>query len=149
MNRVHPFHRTAHPRRGMSLVELAIVTVIIGILASMGIPSFHRALEQSRADLAAANLWSVWSAQRLYWLDNRTYAPDLATLESAGLLDHSVSAQNFYSVGVAAADDSTFTATATRASNARWNGTLSIDQNGAVFGVLSADGLPDIVPSYH
>jgi prepilin-type N-terminal cleavage/methylation domain-containing protein len=149
MNRVHSFHRTAHARRGMSLVELAIVAVIIGILASMGIPSFHRALEQSRADLAAANLWSVWSAQRLYWLDHRTYAPDLATLESEGLLDHSVSAQSFYVVDVAAADDNTFLTTATRVSNARWNGTLSIDQNGSVSGVLSAVGLPDIVPSYH
>ena len=149
MSQVHSFRREARRRRGISLVELVIVTVIIGILASMGIPSFHRALEQSRADLAAANLWAVWSAERLYWLDHRTYAPDLTTLESAGLLDHAVSAQSFYHFEVAGSDDNTFSVTATRAANARWSGTLSIDQNGAVVGVLSAVGLPDIVPSYH
>ena len=41
-------------RRGVSLLELAIVTVIIGVLATATMPTFHRGLEQSRADLAAA-----------------------------------------------------------------------------------------------
>jgi len=148
MGRSKAFDREARHRRGMSLLELAIVTVIVGILASMSLPSFQRGLEQSRADLAATNLRSVWSAQRLYWLDYRTYAPDLATLESLGLLDQAVSAQTVYSFDITGADDNAFTATAARAVNARWNGTLSIDETGVVSGFLSAAGLPDIVPSY-
>jgi len=148
MGRIKAIRREPHNRRGMSLLELAIVTVIIGILASISLPSFQRGLEQSRADLAAVNLRSVWSAQRLYWLDNRTYAADLATLESLGLLDHSVSAQTFYSFEITGADDATFTATAARVSNARWNGTLSIDQTGVVSGFLAAPDLSDIIPSY-
>jgi type IV pilus assembly protein PilE len=132
----------------MSLLELAIVTVIVGILASMSVPSFQRGLEQSRADLAAANLRAIWSAQRLYWLDNREYAPDLTTLESLGLLDQAVSGQANYDFEITWADESTFTATASRDSNARWNGTFTIDQTGVTSGVLSGSGLPDIVPAY-
>jgi Tfp pilus assembly protein PilE len=134
--------------RGISLLELTIVTVIIGVLMTMSIPSFQRGLEQSRADLAAANLRSIWSAQRLYWIDNRTYAVDLETLASAGLLDSAVSAQSNYELEITSADATTFTATASRSSNARWNGTFTIDQSGVVTGSLVADGMGSIVPAY-
>jgi Tfp pilus assembly protein PilE len=135
-------------RRGISLLELTIVTVIIGILVTMSLPSFQRGLEQSRADLAAANLRSIWSAQRLYWIDNRTYAVDLDTLAAAGLLDSAVSAQANYELEIIAADATTFAATATRSNNARWNGSFTIDQSGAVTGSLVADGMASIVPGY-
>ncbi len=148
MSQIRSFNRKNHARRGFSLLELAIVTVIIGILATASIPSFQRALEQSRADLAAANLRAVWSAQRLYWLDNRTYAASLATLESVGLLDTAVSSQPLYTLAITSAGGATFTAEAARTSNTRWNGTLGITQNGLTYGTLSGTGLADIVPSY-
>ncbi len=125
-----------------------MVVVIIGILTSLSVPSFHRAVEQSRADMASANLKAIWSAERLYWLEYRTYAVNLATLQSLGLLDTAISSQAFYTYQIASADADTFTAEAARAVNASWNGTLSIDQGGTVLGVLSATGHPDIVPSY-
>ena len=46
-------------RRGVSLIEVVMVTVIIGILVSLAVPTFHRAIEQSRADVAAANLLAL------------------------------------------------------------------------------------------
>ena len=125
-----------------------MVTIIVGILASLTVPSFHRALEQSRADVASANLRAIWSAQRLYWLENRTYAPDLQTLYALDLLDPTVSVQTFYTFEIGSADASTFSALAIRAGNGSWNGTLSIDQTGLIAGVLSSSGAPDIVPSY-
>jgi prepilin-type N-terminal cleavage/methylation domain-containing protein len=140
-------HR-ARLRRGVSLLELAIVTVIIGVLASMSVPSFQRGLEQSRVDLAAANLRSIWSAQRLYWLDYREYAPNLATLESLGLLDSAVAAEAHFDIEIAYSDSSAFSATATRESNARWNGSLSIDQTGLVSGILVGADLPNLAPGY-
>ncbi|HEX3870278.1 MAG TPA: prepilin-type N-terminal cleavage/methylation domain-containing protein [Pirellulales bacterium] len=141
-------HRSKHHRRGLSLLELVIVTVIIGVLASIAVPSFHRALEQTRTDIAAANLRAIWSAQRLYWLDNRAYAPDLATLQSLDLVDASVSNQQFFTYEIEAASASGFSVWATRVANSAWNGTLSIDQTGQVSGVLSAYGEGNIVPSY-
>ena len=118
----------------MTLLELAMVTVIIGVLASMAVPSFHRALEQSRCDVAAANLLAIWSAQRLYWLDNRSYAPDLATLQSLDLIDSSLSSQPFYNYEISSSSATGFTAIATRVSSSSWNGTLAVDQGGAITG---------------
>jgi Tfp pilus assembly protein PilE len=131
------------------LIEVTLVTTIIGVLVSMSAPTFQRALEQSRADLAGANLRGIWSAQRVYWLEYRTYAPDLATLQSLGLVDPTiVSAQTFYTYQIASVSASAFTATATRVLNARWNGSFSIDDTGQTSGVLTSAGDPNIVPSF-
>ena len=62
--------RTA--RRGFTLTELMVVTTLIGVMAAMSVPSFQRAVEQSRVDIAVANLRAVWAAERLYWLENHT-----------------------------------------------------------------------------
>jgi Tfp pilus assembly protein PilE len=125
-------------RSAATLLELVIVMTILGVLLSLGIPSFQLALEQSRAQVASANLEAIWSAQRLYWLQNRAYAPDLATLQSAGMLDPSLGNQTFFTYAIASADANSFIATATRVSNTKWNGTFSIDQSGTLSGVLSA-----------
>ena len=43
-------------RRGYTLVEALVVMVIMSVLVAMGIPRFQQSLEQSRADVAGANL---------------------------------------------------------------------------------------------
>ncbi|HWA98133.1 MAG TPA: prepilin-type N-terminal cleavage/methylation domain-containing protein [Pirellulales bacterium] len=134
--------------RGMTLVELVMVAAIVGVLASMAVPSFKRALEQSRADVACANLRAIWSAQRLYWLDNRTYAGDLQTLQSLDLLDTGIENQSIYAYEIKLADATGFTAIATRSSPSLWTGTFAIDSTGAVTGLLSAAGESDILPTY-
>jgi type II secretory pathway pseudopilin PulG len=136
-------------RRGSSLTEVTLVLTIVSILASLSIPTFRRAMEQARADLAAANLQAIWSAQRLYWLEYRTYAPDLPTLQSLGLLDPTlVTSQAFYTYQIQSADANTFTATAIRTPNMVWNGIFSIDDTGVLAGVLTAPGEPNIVPGF-
>jgi type II secretory pathway pseudopilin PulG len=137
------------PRRGSSLVEVTLVLTVISILVSLSIPSFRRAMEQARADLAASNLRAIWSAQRLYWLEYRTYAPDLPTLQSLGLVDPTlVSSQLFYSYQIQAADANTFTASAIRTPNLAWNGMFTIDDTGVLSGVLTAPGALNIVPGF-
>jgi len=136
-------------RRGTTLMEVAVVTTIIGVMAAMSAPSFQRAMEQSRADLAGANLRAIWSAERLYWLEYRTYTTDLSALQSLGLLDPSiVSSQTFYVYQVTSTSADTFTATANRVLNARWNGAFSIDDTGLPSGALTSTGDPNIVPNY-
>ncbi len=136
-------------RRGLSLVELMVAVTIMGVLMSMAAPSFHRAVDQSRADIAAANLRAIWSAQRCYWLDNRTYSTDLAQLQSAGLLDSSiVSAATFYTYAIPVADTTTFTATATRINSTRWAGQFVIDETGAVTGAVTATGELSLIPGF-
>src|SRR5438552_3102644 len=139
---------TLSRRRGFSLLEAIMVLTITGILVSLSVPSFHRALEQARVNLATANLRAIWSAQRLYWLEYRVYAADLSALQALGLLDPTLaSAQAIYTYRIQSADADTFTATATHALRGRWNGTLRIDHTGAVSGVVQAPGEQDLMPS--
>ena len=47
---------TCSRRRAFSLLEVIIVMTVIGVLMAMTVPHYQRAIEQSRADIAAANL---------------------------------------------------------------------------------------------
>jgi type II secretory pathway pseudopilin PulG len=107
-------------------------------------------LEQARADMAGATLRAIWSAQRLYWLQNRTYSPDLPTLQSANLIDPSLpTATAPYSYQVTASGDGTFTATATRSGSSFWSGSFTIAADGTFSGSVQQSGQgPLIVPSY-
>lgn len=137
--------------RGFTLVELMVVTVIIGVMAAMSVPSFHRAIEQSRADIAAANLRAIWAAERLFWLEHHEYTPvttptvnpdpAMQGLQNLGLIDGEIVAgAGGYTYAVTTAGSTTFTATATRRSGADVIGILSINQSGAVTGSVSVSG---------
>ena len=139
-------------RRGISLIELSVSLTIMGVLLSFAAPSFSRAMEQSKADVAGANLRSLWSAERLYRLDNLNYAPDLATLVSAGLLDanfpaNAGSSAPPYAFTISYADSQTFTINATRGP-ATWAGAFSIDQTGTITGSISKAGEVSITPGF-
>lgn len=56
-------------------MELGVVVLIIGILASIGVPYYMKTVENSKADGAAATTNMVASANRMYFLDNNAYAP--------------------------------------------------------------------------
>jgi prepilin-type N-terminal cleavage/methylation domain-containing protein len=133
-------------RRGFTLTELMVVTVIIGVMAAMSAPSFQRAIEQSRADIAAANLRAIWAAERLYWLENHIYTDKLSQesppgLIQAGLLDPRLplSASDatyqaggyYYTVTIGSDPTATFTATATNAFGGTPN-TITIRQDGGM-----------------
>jgi type IV pilus assembly protein PilE len=146
-DREHLSQRGRRIRPGFSLPEILCVILIIGILTSLSVPRFQRALEQSRADIAAANLRVIWSAQRLYWLDNHRYTTNLSDL--APLLDPSIlNSTVTYNYGLVSADSTTFKATATRNGATAWSGTLTIDQTGTITGQLQAPGQPIIVPGF-
>ena len=127
--------RTAMPTAdrtpgGFTLVELMIVLTIMGVLATMCVPAFQRAIEQSRADVAAANLRAIWSAERLYWLECHSYttASHLETLRDLGLVDKeiaSASGSGGYDYAVTGTDPFEATATSQQGSI-----TIKIDESG-------------------
>ena len=136
-------------RSGYSLIEVLVALTIISILTSMAVPAFQRAVDQSRADIAGANLRAIWSAERCYWLENRTYTSDLSTLVTLDLLDPAiVSSSTFYSYQITAATSSSFTAKATRIGSSRWSGQFTITQAGTVTGSITASGEVPISPGY-
>jgi prepilin-type N-terminal cleavage/methylation domain-containing protein len=66
---------------GFTLVELAIVIVIIGVLAAFGVPRFRDSVERSKASEAFSYLSSVRSAQERYHGRAGTYASALTKLD--------------------------------------------------------------------
>ena len=68
-------------RLGFTLVELAVVVVIIGVLAAFGVPRFLQAVERSKASEAFAYLSAVRTAQERYHAREGTYAKDIKSLD--------------------------------------------------------------------
>ncbi len=137
-------------RRAFSLIEVVVTMTILAILISFSAPSVMRSMEQTHADLAGAGLRVINSAQRFYWLENRTYAADLQTLVDAGLIDQDLDTiAPRYEFTIANANASGFQIRARRRIfddggnpiyNGAWQGTFTIDETGTLGGVV--DGPP-------
>jgi prepilin-type N-terminal cleavage/methylation domain-containing protein len=125
-------------RKGFTLVELAVVIVIIGVLAAFGVPQFLKSVERSKAAEAFNYLSAVRSAQErylakngIYWagsIDNTTGAMT-STTSGAETLDINQTPPKYFTGGTAG----TAAAIAVGASSAvvdgaaqpTWNCTLS------------------------
>ena len=66
---------------GFTLVELAVVIVIIGVLAAFGVPRFIKSVEKSKATEAFEYLASVRTAQERYQAQYGTYATNVTDLD--------------------------------------------------------------------
>ncbi len=59
---------------GFTLLEVMIVVLIIGVLASLAVPVFLSAREKSRTKACVANLYEINSAKLQYAMDNKVPA---------------------------------------------------------------------------
>jgi prepilin-type N-terminal cleavage/methylation domain-containing protein len=116
-------------RKGFTLVELAVVIVIIGVLAAFGVPKFLNSVEKSKAAEAFNYLSTVQSAQERYLAQNGVYATTVTDL------DISLPAPQYFTVGgITAAGVSsgspTWTLALTRNSSSSYAYTVAWTQDG-------------------
>ena len=154
------FQQAANPPRertanAFTLVEVMVVLVVIGVLAAFCVPSFQKAMEQSRADIAVANLRAVWAAQRLFWLEHQYYAgkgeddptEGLDILEEMGLLKlDSDDRYSYYFDQDSPPTNNTFLAVAERDGSDYWSGQLTINEKGKIEGEITSDSGTVITP---
>lgn len=124
--------KNAH--EGFTLIELMIVVMIIGILATMAVPSFNKAVENGREKEARVALQLIYSAEKVYRLDKKIYAVAASTADAdwanlASYIDNPNGTAKYYKYTVTPANTSTFTATATRNGSSK---TITIDNTGAM-----------------
>jgi type IV pilus assembly protein PilA len=60
--------------KGFSLVELMVVVAIIGILASIAIPSLQRYMAKARQSEAKTNLASLYTSEKTFFAEYNTYS---------------------------------------------------------------------------
>ena len=68
-------------RSGFSLLEVMIVVVIIGILATLAYPNLEAYLQRSKQTEAKVSLSAIRTAQKIYFATNQTYADTLSKLD--------------------------------------------------------------------
>lgn len=126
-------------KRGFTLLEIIIVIIIIGVLASLALPRFFKTVEFSRASEALANLSSIRSAmQRCYVIDNAYTACGVWTaldIEDPNLIATRLFDYTFTAIGL-----TTFTITATRVAGAP-AGAITLEQDGRKTGTGSFESI--------
>jgi type IV pilus assembly protein PilE len=137
--------------RGFSIVEIMVVLTMAAVILRMALPSFYRAIEKSKADIAIANLRGLWAAEQFFWIENRTYTGDMSSagglnnyhLLSADVLSNQ--AQPYlYSIDNYSA--TTFTIRATRIAGSAFSDYFTIDQTGVVTGSVKLEDGFTIAP---
>ncbi len=73
--------------RGFTIIEVLLVAVIIGILASMALPKLQRALEKARIARAIGDVDAIGWDVLEYELMNGSFPSSLAAVGRANLLD--------------------------------------------------------------
>ena len=89
--------KRAITKSGFTLVELAVVIVIIGVLAAFAVPRFRASVERSKAAESFNYLSSIQAAMERYHARQSTYAAEVNGL------DIQFTAPKYFTVGVIAA----------------------------------------------
>jgi prepilin-type N-terminal cleavage/methylation domain-containing protein len=67
--------------KGFTLIELVVVIVIIGILASVALPMFNNVVERSRTAEALANLKTILESQKRRAVEYNSFTTAFASLD--------------------------------------------------------------------
>ena len=118
--------RLSKNMQGVTLLELMIVVVIVGILATVAYPAYRDVAARAKRVEAKAALLQILSNQERFYLQNNTYTTDMTAMGFNA--DPFISDSGSYSIAITAADASDFTAIATYRLGGREGGKCSAFQ---------------------
>lgn len=86
---IHVSRRISAPsrQRGMSLIEILIAMIVVGILATIAIPAYNDAIDRADNSQAIADISAMMQAIDRYYVKNNTYPLSLADIGFATRLD--------------------------------------------------------------
>lgn len=67
-------------QRGFTLIELMVVVLVIGVLVSIGLPTFLGARTRAWDAAAHSDIRNAFAAEKAYYSDNVTYTTNPATM---------------------------------------------------------------------
>jgi type IV pilus assembly protein PilE len=116
-------------KEGVTLLEVMIVVVIVGMLAAVAIPAYDNYVTRSRRSDAFTALETVRAAQEMYRAEQGFYAAALSSLAGCG----SGMAGDNYTVSITRTDNTHYTSTATAQGKQASDHHFQIDQDGSKF----------------
>ena len=67
-------------KKGFTLLEMLVVVLIIGILSSIALPQYQKAIKKARVAEAVTVGKKLLEAEQLYFLENREFTTDMSKL---------------------------------------------------------------------
>lgn len=129
----------AHPlrcrQRGVTLIELMIVVVVIGILASVAYPSYQQYILRTKRTEGKALLMDIVARQERFYMDRNSYTDDLTSLGFGS--EAPKSAEGNYAASVAAGPSADIASSYEVTVSPQWPGgdpecgNLTLDSRGA------------------
>jgi type IV pilus assembly protein PilE len=119
--------------QGITLIELMIVVVVIGILAAVAYPNYQEFSARAKRNEARAALLRLATNQERFYMNNNTFTEDLTAL-GFGTTPTWITETGYYEISVTSATASNFAATARYLQGGREAGkclTFSIDARGS------------------
>ncbi len=129
-------------QRGFTLLEIAVVLVVITILAGAAMPTVAKKVRIAYAQKTAQEIGIIQDASKNYYIDNKGWPASISTLQTAGYLSSVWSGNNPWGNAYAVSEGATpqtFKVSTTMPSELTGAATALLPSSSAVGGVVTSE----------